>query len=148
MIRRDIRTYLKTKTALTDLIGGATTPRLYWSKVPAGDTPLSNYPCVVFRRATGGYGHDMDGSDGKAQPEFEFMSIGLDPEAVEAIAEELRLAMQGFSGMWGTSAIDEVLLDDELDGIETTKVGDDEYDLPWIVQVFQIGHKVAKPTFA
>jgi len=147
MIRQDLRTYLKTKTGLTDLIGGATDPRLYLAHVPEANPPLSLFPCVVYLRATGGYGHDIDGSDGTAAPTFEFYTLGTDPEEVEEISEQLRQALQGGPTTMGSTEMLHVTLEDESDDYLETKVGEDTLGLHETVQRFVLAHKVTKPTF-
>lgn len=147
MIRSDLRTYLKSRSGLTDLVGGASDPRLYLSNIPQAPA-LANYPCVVYRRASGGYEHELDGSAGKASPLFEFHVFGTDPDDVEAIGNQLRLALDGFCGTMGDTAVDCVTIDDEFDDYIETKIGDDLVGFHRTVLEFTIQHDVAIPVFS
>ncbi len=124
-IRRDLRTYLLTKTGLTNLITGADNKRhLHLSYIPQGDTSIEAYPAIVYRRATGEHDHDLDGSSGRADPVFEFAVLSVDPNKTEDIAEQLRLAMQGFKGSMASTSVDTVTLTDEYDQYIDSKIGD------------------------
>lgn len=148
MIRSDLRTYLLTRTGLTDLITADGRVHLHLSRTPQTTPPLAAFPTVIYRRASGGYGHDLDGSDGNADPNFDFHVMDPDPDVVEAICEQLRLALQGFpKSNMGSTHIESITLDDEQDDYLESTIGDD-VGFHRTVLTFSINHTVAIPTFA
>jgi len=125
-LRRDLRIYLASKTALTALITGTNGRKhLHLSRIPQGNVSRDAYPAVVYRRSTGGHEHDLAGAAGYAVPEFEFVVIGEDPDVVEDICEQLRLALQGYRGLMGGTTIQRCTLDGESDDYIDSKIGDD-----------------------
>lgn len=146
-LRRDIRVYLASKAGLTALITGTNGKKhLHLSHIPQGSVSREAYPALVYRRATGAHEHDLDGSAGYAAPEFEFVAIGEDPDVVEDICEQLRLAMQGFRGLMGSTTIRRCTLDDESDDYIESKIGDD-VGFHMTLLKYTIGHTEAIPTF-
>lgn len=146
-IRQDIIAYLRTRTAFVSYITSAdSTIRLFLSRVPKSNPPLANFPCVVMRRSSGEHRHDLDGSAGIAFPLFEFHVMGIDPEIVETICEELRLSLQGYRGAMGASTVQKSTLEEEVDDAIETKIGDDVF-IYRTTCMYSIGHLEDKPTF-
>ncbi len=150
-IRADILDYLRDRTALTAYVTSPNAAiRIYFSRVPKSNPPLANFPCVVFRRNTGGHLHQLDedaACAGYAAPLFEFHVMGIDAVVVQSICEELRLALYGYQGVMGASTIDQCLLEDEVDDVIETKIGDDTF-IYRTTQFYKIGHQEAVPTFS
>lgn len=147
LIRADLRTYLAAQTSITDLVGGAARPRIYFVRIPQTNPPSSVYPCVTYRRATGGHVHSLDGSMGFASPLFEIDVWGEDSVVVEQIGEAIRLKLQGYRGTWGSSDIRKVTLDDEQDFYFPSEVADD-VGVYRIQYKYTIGHGEAIPSFS
>ncbi len=74
--------------------------------------------------------------------------FGTDPDDVEAIGNQLRLALDGFCGTMGDTAVDCVTIDDEFDDYIETKIGDDLVGFHRTVLEFTIQHDVAIPVFS
>lgn len=142
MIRSDLTNYLKSKETLTHLVG----QRIHWIRVPQRLKGETTYPCITFRRATGGYAQNLDGSQGFSEPLFEFDIWGPDSEVVEQVSEALRCVLQGFLGMMVATRITCVSLEDEQDFLEPPAIGDDT-TVYRIQQKYTIGHAVAIPAF-
>lgn len=141
-IRQTLRTYLLDQSALTALVG----TRIYQSRVPKGDTPLQNFPAIVYRRMTGGHEHDLDGSAGVARARFQVTVVGTDAIAVDDICEQLRQAMQGFRGQFDTTRVTCVTLNDEVDDYIESTIGDD-VGFYLTMLVYTVSHIETKPTF-
>jgi hypothetical protein len=143
VIRNDIKTYLSGIDGLTAMIG--TTPfRLALSKI------LEKWclPACAYRRMTGGHQHDLSGSAGYAEGKFDFEVLGHTPEVVEAICEQLRLALQGYppDTLMGTTMIAVITLDDEVDGYYESQAADDN-GANSTTLTFTIGYYEAIPSF-
>jgi hypothetical protein len=143
VIRDDIKTYLSGIDGLTALIGTAPV-RLALSRLQQKWCS----PAVIYRRLTGGHKQDMDGSSGYAEPQFEFEVIGHTPELVEAVCEQLRLALQGYppDALMGTTQIAVITLDDEVDDYYDSETADDNgFNVTRLT--FTIGYYEAIPAF-
>ncbi len=121
MIRQDIRTYLLSKTSITDLVS----THVFLSRIPQGSEPLNNFPAIVFRRAVGGHSHDLDGSAGFAEAVFDLMAVAVSAVVVESICEAIRQALQGYRGLMGSTNVGRCTLDDEADDYIESQIGDD-----------------------
>ncbi len=143
MIRQDIKTYLGAFAGLTALVA----QRIYLSVIPPSETPYANLPAVVFRRANGGHEHDLDGAAGYAAPDFEFHVIGRRATDVEAICEQLRLALQGYRGTMGSSTIQRCTLEDESDDYFESETGDDVGFYRTVLR-YTIGYTETIPSFS
>jgi hypothetical protein len=107
MIRADLRTYLLAQSSITTLIG----QRLYLSRIPLPGT----YPCVSYRRVSGGHFHDLQGSRGYCEAAIEIEVWSDDSEEVESVGDAIRQKLQGFVGTMGSTTVKRVTLDDEQD---------------------------------
>lgn len=143
MIRADLRTYLLAQSTITDLVG----TRIYWVRIPQKPQSETTYPCITYRRATGGHMHHLDNAQGYAQPIFEIDVWGPDSEVVENVGEQVRLKLQGFSGTMGTTDVGGVTLDDEQDFYIPSDIGDD-IGVHRIQYKYKIGHGEAVPNYS
>lgn len=142
MIRSDLTAYLKSRGDLTSLVG----QRIHWIRIPQREKGETTFPCVTFRRATGGHYQNLDGSQGYAQPLFEFDVWGPDSVSVERVAEQLRLSLQGFRGAIGSTRVSEITLDDEQDFYHPDETGGDA-GIYRVQFKYTIGHAEAIPAF-
>lgn len=142
MIRTDLRKYLLTKTDLTALVG----TRIHWQMIPQSERATAAYPCITYRRDIGGHGHDIDGSSGFAAPVFDFFVWGQGTEEVEAAAEQLRLSLQGFTGVMGETQVHGITLDDDRDFYFEPRQGE-KVGLWAINHRYKIEHAESIPVF-
>lgn len=143
MIRTDLRAYLASKTTVTNICG----TRIHWTHIPQRKSNETTYPCVVFRRATGGHEHHLDGSAGYAAPLFDIDVWGEDDEIVENLGEQVRLVLQGFQGVMGSTTIGRLTLDDEHDYYYPS--GKDNDRGQYLIRYrYTIGYTEAIPSFS
>lgn len=136
-VRGDLIAYLAGRAAIAALVSN----RVYRVKRPQG-TPL---PAIVVTRITGGYGHHLEGGDGKASAVFQLSVFAETNAAAEAVAEAIRDAMQGFmGGTWGTTEVDSVILQNELDLFEEDATGGDQ-GTHHVVLEYLVVHTVSIP---
>ena len=144
MIRADLRTYLLSQSDITDLVG----TRIYWVRIPQKNPSDANYPCITYRRATGGHVHNLDGAQGYAEAIVEIDIWGPDSEVVENVGEQVRESLQGFRGEMGTTDVRRrVTLEDEQDFYYPSEVGDD-VGVYRIQYKYKIGYGESVPCFS
>lgn len=102
-----IYAHLQTRPQLTALIGDRVFPR----RMPLGAT----FPLVLYTRVSTSRSHTHSGPDGLPEPRIQFDVYGLDPDTVDATAQELRLALDGFRGQMGDVAVASVRVVGEHD---------------------------------
>lgn len=114
-IKDDIRTYLLTKSALTALIS----QRIYSLPAPQGVT----YPFVSIHRIGGDREQHLlhDAAFGKVRLQID--ARAETSAAAEAVAEQIRIALDAYAGTAGSSTVHSVQLIDERDFVEPTDDG-------------------------
>lgn len=148
MIRADLLAYLMDQSSVTDLIG----TRMTLSRIPIDvyGVPMSGpYPCVSYRRTSAGHHHNLDGSQGCCEADFEFDVWGDDTEEVEAVGEAIRLKLQGFVGTMGSgpgTTVFKVTLINEQDFFHPPQDGSDG-GIHRTTFSYNIGFDVAIPTY-
>jgi len=136
-LRAALLEYLGADAAITALVGA----RIYWQRRPQA----SALPCLVCSRVTGGYGHTLDGGSGHAQPTVQISALAASNAAAEDIAEAVRDAMQGFAGLWGSTLVTSVILQNEIDLDDPDQVGGD-INTHEIALDYEIQHAVSVPS--
>lgn len=97
-----LKTYLKTKTAVTDLIGTGADARIYEQEAKQG-VALPYIVYIVY--AVGSY-EDLDGAVGVATNRIEVNCYAATAAAAYALAEAVRLApLQGYEGTMGSASV-------------------------------------------
>ena len=140
-IRSDLRTYLQSKSEITDIVAN----RIFPVVLPEGFRPAqNNQPAITYSRVTAGHEHVAKGSAGNAIPIFELVCWG-NYDAADNLAEALRLVMQGFDGPMGTTSVQSCIYDDETDGYEDAADGSDDGDYT-ITLRYRIRYVAALPT--
>lgn len=115
-IRDDFRTYLLTKSGITDLIGGSGSGnRIYPGFIPQG----VSLPAVALNLISDVPHHDTDGANGWAEARIQVDCYGALPPAAEAVSEQIRLACDGYSGTMGSSNVQFCFKDDGGDTPES-----------------------------
>jgi hypothetical protein len=118
MIEIDLRTFLASRTEVTDLIGTAP-PRMFPVKLPQ----KARRPAITYRRVNGGHTHTLMGQAGSAAPIINVTAWADDYDTAKDLAFAIRDNMQGFKGPVGTAQVrgvtcvnEEDLYDDPTDG--------------------------------
>ena len=94
-IEAALRAYLLEDVALAALIG----TRIYPVVMPQ----KPDLPAVTYLRVTGSRVHSNDGPSGLSSPRFQFDCWALTYLGARAVAEALRLRLDGFKGLIGGS---------------------------------------------
>lgn len=97
----EFKTYLKTISGVTSLVGSSTSARIY------DDTPKQNVslPFLVVVEGGGGQSNEyMGGIAGMAEAVLHVYAFGTTRAAANALAEAVRLApVQGYRGLMGST---------------------------------------------
>jgi len=104
---------LKSASAITALVGGRVSPRIYPVTIPAGKA----MPAVVFQQINGTVGHTCDGDGDLRTDTVQVTSWDDDPDGARSLAEAVRTALQPASGSHGGVTIIYCSLDDEGDAV-------------------------------
>ena len=136
-IGRDIRTYLQTKTAVTNLVGTRIFPRM----MPQGET----LPAVVFSLIGSTSEPRLLGASGGVRALVQLDCYAETHIACNALGEQIRLALHGYSGTAGNSTI-EAMLEAKRELFDAPT---DASDVPaYRVSLdFEIWHNETIPTF-
>lgn len=113
-IRDDLRTYLLTKTAFTTLVGSGDDARVYPGFQPQGVT----LPAVVLDTISDSPEHTTDGHCSLTVARLQVQCWGKTPDSAQAVAEQVRLAVDGYRGTWGSTTINQAFKLDGEDGEE------------------------------
>ena len=101
-IAADLKTYLKTKTAVTDLIGSGTAARIYQDTGKQGVA----LPYVLFEQLSGESEEHLGGISGIAENLFEVSCYAATQSGAYALSEAVRLApLQTYRGVMGASYV-------------------------------------------
>lgn len=100
-IRTDFRTYLLTKSTVTDLVGTGDNARVYPGFAPQG----VSLPHVVLNTISDVSDHDMDGANGWTEARVQVDCYARTVDDAEALAEVIRLACDGYKGTMGAAEV-------------------------------------------
>jgi hypothetical protein len=114
----DLRTYLLTKTGVTNLV---TTTGVYVGRIPRA----ARYPVIGISRVSGGHEHVLSGAAGYATPRIQLDVWSTSMVTTLAVAEAVRQVMQGFKGTMGSTTVSSVVLENEIDLTEEPDDGSD-----------------------
>lgn len=116
--------------------------RIAYGALPQG-TPR---PSVTIYRATGGYQHNLEGSQGVAKPKVTINSFGNSYNDAVMTGAQIRASIDGYSGdMFGCDVL-ACICDAELDLYQAPMAGQ-ETGTYQRSQTFTILHRVEVPTF-
>jgi len=104
-------------TGVTDIISDRIDP------FPLPQNPVR--PALTYHKVSGFHFHSLQGSSGLAKPHVQ-IDCWADPEdeaGLQALAEQVRLSLQGFRGTVGGENLQAVLLVDEMDIYEEEDEG-------------------------
>ena len=107
-LEEDLVAYLKTVTAITDLVGDRIMP---W---PMNQNPT--FPLLTYFRVTGAVVNSLvSGSSGLLYTEMQWDCWSKRRLETWALADELKKALLGFKGTMGTTPVGPILFEDERD---------------------------------
>lgn len=112
--------------------------RVYPVQMPQNPT----LPAIVYNRISGERVQHMQGSSGLASPRIQFDCFAKTYAVAKAVAEALRLAIEGFSGtMGGVNGpdVNSCLLQSDSDGYE------DDLEVYWVSVDYIVWHTEPKP---
>src|SRR5688572_1798557 len=93
-IRDDYRTYLLTKSGVTDLVGTGDDARVYPGFLPQGVT----LPAIVLVTVSDVPSHDMDGANTWTVARVEVACYAASAPGADALVEAVRMVSDGKSG--------------------------------------------------
>lgn len=102
-----IYAHLQSRAGLTALVAD----RVYPRKMPR--TPV--FPLVLYTRVGTARAASHSGPDGLAEPRIQFDVWAQDPDSADAVAEQLRLALNGFRGQMGDVEVGSSMVVNEHD---------------------------------
>jgi len=108
-IEKAIRSILIADTAVK-----AITTRCYPGKIPQNP----EYPLIVYYKVTGNRDHHLQGPSGLAHPRFQVEAWATTYDAAKALANAIRVALDGYKGTVGAVAIGSILMEAERDTYE------------------------------
>jgi len=104
-VATELRTYLKTKSAITAIVGSGTAARIYLFDAPQ-DRDL---PYVVIEVTSGSAETHLTGSSGIAQNRVTVICYGATETAAYALNEAVRVApLLGYRGTMGSGTVRDV----------------------------------------
>ena len=113
MIDQAIRARLVAVSAVTDLVGGTTSPRIYPLQMP--QTPT--FPCITYQLISGQPLYSLSAVSGSAQVRIQIDCWAQNTQstdgyaAARALAEAVRGALSAYVGTVGGEAIQELTLE-------------------------------------
>ncbi len=108
-VEKDIRTYMGTRTAITDIVGS----RIYAQKLPQEAT----FPSLVYNRVSTQRTYSHSGDSSLTTPRIQYSCFAETYEDAKDLAEQIVSEMSGFKGTAGTATIYSTFVESELDMI-------------------------------
>lgn len=105
---------------LSDLVGfletlsSAASDRIYPMVLPQAPA----YPAITYEQVSGVREVSLCGPTGRTKPRISISSWARHYGDAHELADEIRVALQGFRGTMGSTQIDDVKLDNEVDLFE------------------------------
>ena len=110
-VEKDIRTYMLTRTAITDLIS----TRIYAQKLPQEAT----FPSLVYNRISTQRTYSHSGDSNFTKPRIQYSCFAETYEDAKDLAEQIVSEMSGFKGTAGTATIYSTFVENELDSLDS-----------------------------
>lgn len=132
-------TWIKTKSAITSLIGAGNACRCYWDQLKQG----VSMPALVVYEAGGDTEQTLSGVAGICRTVLHTYCYGATRTAANNLDEQLRLALSGQTMTMGTTFVTEVYCSAYRDtGTDGTDDASDVYRY-WTHRVYDIWHAEA-----
>lgn len=140
MIGDDLKTYLETVSALTAIVS----TRIYRSRAPQGLDEANAH--IVYRVLGREPRHYSGSASGIPAYLVECEVFARTPRLAELAKEQLRLALDGYRGTFGSGFVTRAMLTDETD-IDIRPVHGDERGYPGIRCDFEIAYTETVTSF-
>lgn len=99
-------TYLKTVSAITDIVGTGDNARIRPGRLSRSDS----FPAIRYAFVSGDSVAHLTGGSGIAQPLLQVDCYATTYSGANALAEQVRLALQSYRGLMGTDFVNGVTL--------------------------------------
>lgn len=136
---------LKAVSGVTSKVGSGSNARIYPSAAPKD----AGYPFIVFSIISGEHAHHTGLSgfkvSGLARKRVQLDCIGLSPNAVDQLADSVRLALDGFRGSVGGMDVRSSMLTDEQSLYDPAQDGSERHNYRHILD-FDIWHVESVPS--
>ena len=106
---------LAATAGVTALVGSS--PSRIFPEVASQDVAL---PYIVYRRIAGPRWHSLAGATGVAQPVYQIDCYHSAKDSAKALADQVRIALNGFRGTVGSEVVKGSTMLDDRDIYETT----------------------------
>ena len=136
LIEEALRTYLAGNSGVSAIVSGI----IYPVVLPQG----VQLPALMFQRISGVRVESLQGSSGLAHPIFQIDCFSEQKDGysqVKALAEVVRLALEGYRGTWSGMSIQGVLF------LGDTDLYEDESEVYRVSMDFEIWHVEDRPSF-
>lgn len=122
MIEKWAYAKLSTDAAITAIVG----TRIFPFSPPQKDSSLSDFPRVTYFRVSGERGHSLDGPWGLTTVRLQVDSWALRYEMARALADAVRLSLDGYRGSIADVNVQGVFIDSEQDLTEPPQHAEEE----------------------
>ncbi len=136
LIEEALVTRLESQAGLTALVG----TRMFPERLPQEPT----YPAIAVSRITSERPHALEGSSGLVGAMFQFDVFGKTYAAAKAVVEQLRLALDSFSGTVDGIVIQEVSFESDAD-VNEHRDTEPTSPLRHIAADFEVWYNESKP---
>ncbi len=106
-MEKGLVSHLENDAGVAAIVGS----RIYPEPAPQN----ASYPLIVYTRITGTHEHDLQGAAGLCEARYQLRCWAESRSAVKALAEAVRLALQGFSGSMGDVDVRGIFLESDDD---------------------------------
>lgn len=113
-IEVDMVTYIKTLTAVTDIIGTGSSARIYYQKLPNDPT----LPAIVYNRISSPRSRTHDGDSNLSKPRIQYSIWAETDTGVMALADAFENEFKSFSGTAGSSKVYATIVENRLSLID------------------------------
>lgn len=135
-------TYLKTKSAITTLIGAGANARVYRNNSPE----TTALPHLIYQVVGGDSPELLSGTGGAGivRTVLHLYAMAADPSSADALSETVRLApLQGFRGLMGTIHVNEVSKSAHADSGDESPINGGPIYRYWTREIYDIWHEQA-----
>lgn len=137
--QQDLMSYLQAQPGIAALVGYATLSRIYPQKARQG----AALPHIVLSEA-GGESPELlvgRGGAGIVQSTWHVYAVADNQAGANALAEEIRISVQGFRGLMGSTYVNEVSCSTHRDSGDDTPVDGSDASKYWVRRIYDIWHE-------
>ena len=135
--------YLQTKSSITNLVGTRIYPLRMPQRSASSDTV---YPCITYQRISSRPVKHMTAAAPLQEARLQVDCWAATYASADALADALRLALDGYRGLWGSDVIRCCHLENTM-ALHEEPWGGDEQGVFRMSQDYLIWHVVSVPSF-